>query len=335
MFASTKHLAQTILSGCLILGGVGCDDTPEPGPGGSGWDNSACDALSGFDYTDLSQLNPDLFPGQQEMYDELRTMVDFGPRHTASKADNDYIDYVESRMVAMGLKDITRDPVQVDGLNLLSWPSAPTSGTAHHIYGILPGMTEEIIVLGVHSDGQNSIEENGVPVLLEIAEYLTKVPEVCRRHTFALVFPTSHMATSDSQEAAGWATKHPDVMEDAVAFVSPEHLGHLVNGEPLTFELMGTSANMRSKSQEIINEMGFREISVGSTGIGTGGAWRAISGKPTLAGMTSPVQSYLGGLVNPSLGIDRVDKRVFYDSTVFFARMVGYLDGLSEGELSR
>ncbi|MBI5894848.1 MAG: hypothetical protein HZB24_02135 [Desulfobacterales bacterium] len=42
-------------------------------------------------------------------------------------------------------------------------------------------MTEVIIVSGVHSAGQNSIEQSGMPNLLEIAEYLSKISKECIR----------------------------------------------------------------------------------------------------------------------------------------------------------
>ena len=238
---------KRILLSTVVIGSLGltaCDDQPPV----DDYDKSACRAVSpDFDYTNLENLNMANFPTSNDVWSSLQDMVDFGPRHTASQADLNFLDYLEVRMEKMGLESITRDPVRVSGHNIMSHYSAPRSGLTYHLSGILPGMTDEVIVLGVHVDGQNSIEENGVIILLEIAEYLATVPKECRRHTFALVFANGHMASTDSSEAGGWASNHPDIMDRAVGFVSPEHVGFLYSpGNPIPFQFMATHGNLQT-----------------------------------------------------------------------------------------
>ena len=38
-----------------------------------------------------------------------------------------------------------------------------------HLWGTLAGQTSDVVLLGVHSDGQNAVEENGLPSLALMA----------------------------------------------------------------------------------------------------------------------------------------------------------------------
>ncbi|MBU0995341.1 MAG: hypothetical protein KJ737_22825 [Proteobacteria bacterium] len=301
------------------------------------YDSTSCQALElDFDYLDRGSINMALFTTSDDLWNTLEKMISFGPRHTASEADHNWVNYLEYRMQEMGIEQITRDEVHVYGHNIMSHPQAPKKGTAHHIFGILPGMTEEIIVLGVHSDGQNAVEENGSVMLLEIAEYLSKIPVECRRHTFALVFPTSHMAASSSWEAVGWALRHPEIMNRAVAFVAPEHVAFMdddVDGDDIPFMLMATTKGLRFIAKEYRDELDIR-MSIWNMGIGTAGTWWMVSGfKPTIGGMTDQIPAYFNGLFNPKIGLDHINKDVYYDTTYFFAKVISYMDGLSKSEL--
>lgn len=274
------------------------------------------------------------------LYAVLGKMVDVGPRHTASPADIAWLDYLQGRMEEIGMSSIARDKVTVTGHGIMSHPSAPKSGTTYHVSGLLPGNGkngDKVIVMGVHSDGQNSIEENGTVILMEIAAWLARIPKECRNYTYALVFATAHMASADSKEAAGWAVKHPDIMRRAVAFVSPEHVGFLRRDKktPISFAMMATSSALQSLAKKLIAEEGVKNITISTAGIGTGGVWRIISGKPTVGGMTSQVDAFLAGLFDPEVGMDQVDKGIFHRTSRMFARLVGEMDGMSADEMKR
>merc|ERR1712232_1202888 len=62
-----------------------------------------------------------------------------------------------------------------------------------HVYGLLPGQSDEIVMLGIHSDGQNAVEENGIPSLLLMAKYLASLPKSSRKYTLGFAAVAGHM----------------------------------------------------------------------------------------------------------------------------------------------
>jgi len=309
---------------------------------------TAATAPAAVNCQDLSELDPTIAPSSDQLWGDLETMVGYGPRHTGHPADHRWIAYLESQMRKMGLNDVTRQPVAVNGPRpLLTTPDVQTAGlTAHHLWGFLPGSSERIIILGVHSDGQNSIEENGTIVLLRAMEYLSKVPRECRRYTFALVFVTCHMAECSSSEAGGWARNHSDIMERALAFISPEHMGQRTRSqaEILSWSLWSNTANLRAAAQRFIGELGISHVTVASSldfglsGLGTASAWKVASGnKPVVGGMADPFRSYIEGLVAPNIDTVNIniDRATFHKMALLFTRLAGYIDGLTPAQMQQ
>ncbi|NWP47657.1 Zn-dependent exopeptidase M28, partial [Escherichia coli] len=99
------------------------------------------------------------------------------------------------------------------------------TGEVPQITAILPGESDEVMIVDTHTDGQNFVEENGCITLLHLARYFASLPqrEWLRRSVVFAGWP-GHM-TGEMPEAPGWALAHPELMKRAAAAFTIEHLG--------------------------------------------------------------------------------------------------------------
>ncbi|MFG1997638.1 hypothetical protein ACGFNU_00655 [Spirillospora sp. NPDC048911] len=89
--------------------------------------------------------------------------------------------------------------------------------------GALPGA----VMVGTHTDGQNAIEENGVPAILALAKYFTRVPRAGRPRDIVFVFSPNHMSAHRGTPDLGSWLKKSGYRRRIVAALVPEHLGAL------------------------------------------------------------------------------------------------------------
>ena len=260
------------------------------------------------------------FASKQQMFQEVEFMTNFGPRHTGSEAHNQFLDYTECWMQRIGLVDIARDSVTIKRHNTMS-RGGPTSGTTEHLYGFLPGESKKTIILGVHSDGQNSIQENGVPVIMEIAAYLARQEK--RKYTYAVVFPTGHMAKiNGGMEAISWSRMHRNVIKDTLIAVAPEHLGTSRRTGPVPYFITATG-KIKAKAKRLIREMNIPAMNVYSLGIGSGLAWRYGARIPVLAGISTPTF-----LFNVEKKMEVINPQRLHKQSTLFLELVKYMETL-------
>ncbi|WP_200872649.1 hypothetical protein [Polycyclovorans algicola] len=90
---------------------------------------------------------------------------------------------------------------------------------------ILPGSSDEVMIINTHTDGQNFIEENGCMTLVQLARHFASLSGDERlRRTLVFVGWPGHM-TGVLPECEGWCRDHPDLMKRAAAAFTIEHLG--------------------------------------------------------------------------------------------------------------
>lgn len=68
------------------------------------------------------------------------------------------------------------------------------------VFGVLPGMTDENILVIAHTDGfwEASVDNgSGVAAMLGLAEYFSKIPKAQRRRTMTFMAPIGHHVTPD------------------------------------------------------------------------------------------------------------------------------------------
>lgn len=92
------------------------------------------------------------------------------------------------------------------------------------LVAILPGASDENLIINTHTDGQNAFEENGAVACLEIARHYAAIPQAERPRTLVFSLVTGHMAPHMPQ-ANGFIAEHPDLVAQAAAAITIEHLG--------------------------------------------------------------------------------------------------------------
>jgi hypothetical protein len=114
---------------------------------------------------------------------------------------------------------ITLDIERVPGLK---------SGT---VWGTLPGMTGEQVMLVAHRDGWfEGANDNaaGVATLVGIAEYFAKIPKEQRHRTLVFAGTTGHH--NSTAESGAWFASHPEVFAKTSLLLNCEHTGGRESG---------------------------------------------------------------------------------------------------------
>ena len=214
------------------------------------------------------------------------------------------------------------------------------------LLAMLPGQSDETILVLTHTDGGNALEENGPLVLVALARYLAGLPAGTLRRSYAFAFETAHFARGPVAAKAGLppsagnehplnlAARHPDLIRRTVACVAIEHLGadewETADGG---YAATGRSAlgwaitPSRALADLLLSTAppDSRLIAARPTGerfMGEGGmAHRA--GVPTLGFV--PLPAYL--LTAPAGGeIAKIDPDRLHRQTAMFARLLTRLD---------
>ena len=94
------------------------------------------------------------------------------------------------------------------------------------VWGTLPGMTDETIIVVAHRDGWfEGANDNasGVATLVGIAEYFAKIPKEQRRRTIHFLGTTGHH--NSGAQSGTWLAQHPEVFAKAALLLNCEHTG--------------------------------------------------------------------------------------------------------------
>jgi hypothetical protein len=100
---------------------------------------------------------------------------------------------------------------------------APTSSP--NLIGLIPGQSDELVILECHTDGTNGVEDNGPEAILAICQYLTRLPERVLPRGVLVLLSTGHFAAGDLG-AVDFVNQHQDdLIKQAAAELTIEHLG--------------------------------------------------------------------------------------------------------------
>jgi hypothetical protein len=226
-------------------------------------------------------------------------------------------------------------------MHAISHPDTPTD----NIWAILPGKSDEAIIINTHTDGCNAVEENGALGVVALAKYFGKVPASDRNRTLVFLMTTGHFAHGLVRGTQDWINTNPDLMKKAVACVTIEHLGatewvdHPAANEykPSGEYEWGVAYTPRRPEGDLFlkavqgteakNTFAFRP-----EGSYPGeGASFFRAGIPTLSYIPTP--QYL--FVEPvkSGAIDKLDKNRLHGEVVTFTRCVAALDKMTIAEI--
>jgi hypothetical protein len=99
------------------------------------------------------------------------------------------------------------------------------SVTTPNLVGMIPGQSDELVILHSHHDGTNGVEDNGPEAILAMCQYLTRLPRGVLPRTILVVLSTGHFADGDLGTKAFVGRHHDDLIARSAAAVTVEHLG--------------------------------------------------------------------------------------------------------------
>jgi hypothetical protein len=99
--------------------------------------------------------------------------------------------------------------------------------TSENVVGVIPGVdADDQILLSSHTDGPNSLEDNGPVGILALASYFLQIPEAQRPRTLRIVLTGGHFI--GSRGILDYVATHlADLTAHALAVIELEHLGAL------------------------------------------------------------------------------------------------------------
>ncbi len=218
--------------------------------------------------------------------------------------------------------------------------------SVRQITGILPGESDEAVIVNSHTDGQNAFEENGAVALVHLARHFASLrgDEKLKRTLVFVAWP-GHMADVREipgdpnvlPEQYGWIPAHMDLFERAVGAVTIEHLGatrwseyeepergYHPTGEEEAYAIWTTQGPMQALCQEALIESRLQRVMLlkPPVQVTPGVAWHR-NGIPHVAGIAAP--SYL--LVASENGeMDKLDAGLAARQTAYYADVVRRID---------
>ena len=106
----------------------------------------------------------------------------------------------------------------------LTLDATESQATSYNVSGLIPGSCETQILVSSHSDGPNSIEDNGPAAILSIADYFARAPASQRRRGLKIVFTGGHMVGSPGINSY-IEEHHADLTAKVLTAIEIEHLG--------------------------------------------------------------------------------------------------------------
>jgi hypothetical protein len=118
-----------------------------------------------------------------------------------------------------------RDVAQAGGSVRLTLPAEVESVTTPNLVGVIPGASDELVILQSHHDGTNGVEENGQEAIVAMSQYLARLPRHALPRTVLVLLSTGHFA-GDALGTETFIARHrDDLIARTKASVTIEHLG--------------------------------------------------------------------------------------------------------------
>jgi hypothetical protein len=219
-------------------------------------------------------------------------------------------------------------------------PDTPTDT----LIATLPGsLSDEVIIVNTHTDGPNATEENGALGILALMKYFSKIPKSERRRTIVCPLTSGHFAGPWVPSIRGVMEKHPDLIKQAVAAVTVEHLGCLEWMDDASMTYKATGKNEWSVAITPDTAMGLALVDAlkGSrdrAGVvnPVNGGWLGEGGSLSRAGVPTigyiPQPNYL--LAGPANGcIEKLSPELLHSQIQVFAKVIHTIDGMTAAAL--
>lgn len=220
-------------------------------------------------------------------------------------------------------------------------PDTPTD----NLWAVLPGQTDETIIINTHTDGCNACEENGALGVVSLARYFSRIPIAQRKRTLVFLMTTGHFGHGYVRAAQDWRATNKDLMSKAVACVTIEHLGanewvdnaakneYKHTGQfdwGVAYTPLETEGKVFLAAVEGTEAKNTYSWKPAASYPGEGaGFWAA--GIPTISYIPSP--QYLFIAPAKGGGLEKLDKRRMHGEIVTMTRCVAALDKMSAAEI--
>ncbi len=119
-----------------------------------------------------------------------------------------YVASLRDRLSSLGLVDVRLEALLVG------------DGLAHNLVGLLPGASDEIVVLHAHSDSDSAPHpetDNGPEAVLGIVHYLASLPREQRPRGFLVLFTTGRTCGSDVDGVDVFLERHAEDLVPRIA----------------------------------------------------------------------------------------------------------------------
>lgn len=248
-----------------------------------------------------------------------------------------YLDRDEGRALKQRLSGQPLSPLKAR----LTLDALEEEVEAYNVVARLPGVSPLEIVLSSHTDGTNSIEDNGTAAILGMMRYYTRVPAAQRPRSLRVVFSGGHFGGGG---LASYLEAHHDELQARVlAAVEIEHVGarEWLEIAPGVMALTGLN-----EPQVIVSPLGAvfeRETALLSSQMdrsmvlppvlpfGEGQAYRSSAGLPMIQYITGPV--YLLNFGIAKVTSDYTDYALMHRQVRAFIRLVTNLAAEPAGQL--
>jgi hypothetical protein len=226
-------------------------------------------------------------------------------------------------------------PFQLARLTLTATVAAASS---ENVVGVIPGASPAELILSSHTDGPNSIEDNGPAAILGLARYFVKAPPSARARTLRIVLTGGHFV--GSRGIYDYLAAHlGDLHDRALAVLELEHLGarEWVETAPGHFALTGapepqlvfTWPNRPLVEASLAFGRAFpRSIVAGPPIFGEGQNWRVV---PLVQFITMPSYLLVGRL--PAVTTQLTDYDLMQRQVAGFATMTLAVSAAPAAEL--
>jgi hypothetical protein len=118
-----------------------------------------------------------------------------------------------------------RQVAQAGGSVQLTLEAEVGPTTSPNLMGVIPGRSDELVILECHTDGTNGVEDNGPEAILAICQYLSRLPRSALPRSIFALLSTGHFAAGDLGAVAFVNRHHDDLIKQTAAELTIEHLG--------------------------------------------------------------------------------------------------------------
>jgi len=106
----------------------------------------------------------------------------------------------------------------------LTLPATVRRVTSRNLIGVIPGASDELMLLHSHTDGPNGVEDNGPNAIIAISQYLARLPRSALPRTIMVLLTTGHFHGAIG--TAEFVRRHRNGLLRRIAgAVTLEHLG--------------------------------------------------------------------------------------------------------------